>query len=303
MFTNFYFYSLHFLLYSILTPLKKCPICLGILRETWTVMECMHRFCGDCIQKCLRGGKQECPSCRQHVPSKRSLRRDHKYDALILQVYSDVEKYERREDKRMVAKNRIQSRKISQDLQQKIEEQKKNQRLLKSQRIAANAAERQASRRSNNNSTSNGNSNNNNNNSSSSSSSSNSGDGHTNNRSRSKRDTSSNGKKRSRKKSTHTPVLDNSNARFQLKRDPNETELEELEHPWLCTSPQIQVRHLKKYLSRKINIDAHRIEITFFIGGTTQIMCDDKAKFAEIEALQQPKDVNEHCVLFFRVAR
>ena len=130
MFTNFYFYSLHFLLYSILTPTHKCPICLGILRETWTVMECMHRFCGDCIQKCLRGGKQECPSCRQHVPSKRSLRRDHKYDALILQVYSDVEKYERREDKRMVAKNRIQSRKISQDLQQKIEEQKKKSTFI-----------------------------------------------------------------------------------------------------------------------------------------------------------------------------
>ena len=72
-----------------------CPICLGILNKTKIVMEvfisyssstlsinsltrfflqCLHRFCADCIQKCLRVGKKECPSCRIHVPSRRSLR-------------------------------------------------------------------------------------------------------------------------------------------------------------------------------------------------------------------------------------
>ena len=60
-----------------------CPVCLGILRKTMIVMECLHRFCSECIQKCLRVGKNECPSCRIHVPSRRSLRADTNFDALI----------------------------------------------------------------------------------------------------------------------------------------------------------------------------------------------------------------------------
>ena len=38
------------------------------------IWQCLHRFCGDCIQKCLRYGKRECPSCRKKAPSRRSLR-------------------------------------------------------------------------------------------------------------------------------------------------------------------------------------------------------------------------------------
>ena len=33
-----------------------CPVCLGILRNTMTVMECLHRFCSECINKSLRLG-------------------------------------------------------------------------------------------------------------------------------------------------------------------------------------------------------------------------------------------------------
>ena len=36
--------------------------------------QCLHRFCEECIHKCLRLGKKECPACRTHVPSKRSCR-------------------------------------------------------------------------------------------------------------------------------------------------------------------------------------------------------------------------------------
>ena len=52
-----------------------CPVCLGIMQETKVVIQCMHRFCGECIEKCLRQGKAECPSCRVHVGSRRSLAR------------------------------------------------------------------------------------------------------------------------------------------------------------------------------------------------------------------------------------
>lgn len=34
----------------------QCPICLGIIRKTRTVMECLHRFCRECIDKSMRMG-------------------------------------------------------------------------------------------------------------------------------------------------------------------------------------------------------------------------------------------------------
>ena len=57
-----------------LAPDFTCPVCLRILRKTEIVVECLHRFCGECIQKCLRVAKHECPSCRVKVPSRRSLK-------------------------------------------------------------------------------------------------------------------------------------------------------------------------------------------------------------------------------------
>lgn len=46
-------------------------------------MECLHRFCGECINKCIRFGMKECPSCRKSIPSRRSLRRDTNFDQLV----------------------------------------------------------------------------------------------------------------------------------------------------------------------------------------------------------------------------
>ncbi len=66
-----------------LNTLFQCPVCRGYMKKTFIVMECLHRFCGSCIQKCLRVGKKECPSCRVHIPSRRSLRPDLNYDALV----------------------------------------------------------------------------------------------------------------------------------------------------------------------------------------------------------------------------
>jgi E3 ubiquitin-protein ligase RNF1/2 len=239
-------------------------------------MECMHRFCGDCIQRCLRGGKQECPACRQHVPSKRSLRRDHAFDALIKQVYSDIDRYEEMEEKRMIKLNRIHSQKVSTDLNQQIKQQKENQlrmrlsktnaaKAAKESRETKNARENRETRKR---------------------------EAHQKKQEREER------KKRRKKKSA--VVIEDDNARFQLMVDPQEKNLPELKHSWLCTSKQIQVRHLKKYLSRKLNIDAHRIEITYFVGGTTLIILDDKSRFIEIEALQQSND--EHVILYFKIA-
>ncbi|KAM2994319.1 hypothetical protein FF2_046304 [Malus domestica] len=74
-----------------------CPICLGIIKKTRTVMGCLHRFCRECIDKSMRMGNNECPACRTHCASRRSLRDDPKYDALIAALYPDIEKYEEEE--------------------------------------------------------------------------------------------------------------------------------------------------------------------------------------------------------------
>lgn len=75
--------------WNTLSENMKCPICLSILSETMTTMECMHRFCADCITTALRSGKKECPTCRAVCPSRRSLRRDEEFDNLVAQVYPD----------------------------------------------------------------------------------------------------------------------------------------------------------------------------------------------------------------------
>ncbi|KAL4562314.1 hypothetical protein LXL04_034514 [Taraxacum kok-saghyz] len=72
----------------------QCPICLGIIRKTRTVMECLHRFCRECIDKSMRLGNNECPACRAHCKSRRSLRDDPNYDALIAVLYPNIDKYE-----------------------------------------------------------------------------------------------------------------------------------------------------------------------------------------------------------------
>ena len=75
-----------------------CPICLNILKQTMTTMDCMHRFCGNCIITCLRTSNKECPTCRTKCQSKRNLRRDPAFDRLVASIYPNLEEMEKRED-------------------------------------------------------------------------------------------------------------------------------------------------------------------------------------------------------------
>lgn len=48
-------------------------------------------------QNCLLDSdwrNNECPACRTHCASRRSLRDDPNYDALIAALYPDIDKYE-----------------------------------------------------------------------------------------------------------------------------------------------------------------------------------------------------------------
>jgi len=75
-----------------------CRVCLGIIRNCTTVMECLHRFCGECIEKSLRLGRKQCPSCRVACPSRRNLRRDIHFDALIAKIFPDIAEAEAEQD-------------------------------------------------------------------------------------------------------------------------------------------------------------------------------------------------------------
>ena len=44
----------------------------------------------ECINKCLRVGLKECPKCRIHCPSRRSLRPDPNFDAMIQKLYATL---------------------------------------------------------------------------------------------------------------------------------------------------------------------------------------------------------------------
>lgn len=65
----------------------QCPVCLDTIRTCTVVGGCLHRFCNDCISRSLRSSKLECPSCRIHIPSRRSLRTDERFDAVVHLLY------------------------------------------------------------------------------------------------------------------------------------------------------------------------------------------------------------------------
>ena len=52
------------------------------------------RFCQECIITALRSGNKECPTCRKKLVSKRSLRPDPNFDALISKIYPCRDEYE-----------------------------------------------------------------------------------------------------------------------------------------------------------------------------------------------------------------
>jgi len=110
-----------------------CPVCLGILRNTMTVMECLHRFCEECISKSLRMGKKECPSCRVKCSSRRHLRPDLNFDGIIQQFYPNLDDYEAKEESVIeeITKNLMQSG----TLIESITEGKKRQAQVKSMRM------------------------------------------------------------------------------------------------------------------------------------------------------------------------
>ncbi|XP_063796271.1 E3 ubiquitin-protein ligase RING2 isoform X1 [Pseudophryne corroboree] len=108
-----------------------CPICLDMLKNTMTTKECLHRFCADCIITALRSGNKECPTCRKKLVSKRSLRPDPNFDALISKIYPSRDEYEAHQE-RVLA--RINKHNNQQALSDSIEKGLKIQAINRLQR-------------------------------------------------------------------------------------------------------------------------------------------------------------------------
>lgn len=77
----------------------SCAICLGLLKNTRTTKECLHRFCNECISQALRSGNKECPNCRKKLASMRSLRPDPIFDQIISIVFPNRDEMEQQERK------------------------------------------------------------------------------------------------------------------------------------------------------------------------------------------------------------
>ncbi|CAI5692114.1 E3 ubiquitin-protein ligase RING2-A isoform X1 [Oreochromis niloticus] len=108
-----------------------CPICLDMLKNTMTTKECLHRFCSDCIVTALRSGNKECPTCRKKLVSRRSLRRDSNFDALISKIYPSRDEYEAHQRRVIERLNRLHNKEA---LSSSIEEGLRQQARYRSER-------------------------------------------------------------------------------------------------------------------------------------------------------------------------
>lgn len=115
-----------------------CPICLDMLKNTMTTKECLHRFCQECIITALRSGNKECPTCRKKLVSKRSLRPDPNFDALISKIYPSRDEYEAHQERVLAKLNQHHN---PNTLTHSIQEGLRLQALNRAQRVRKQASD------------------------------------------------------------------------------------------------------------------------------------------------------------------
>ncbi|KJE88783.1 hypothetical protein CAOG_000371 [Capsaspora owczarzaki ATCC 30864] len=76
----------------------QCPVCLCLIQNAHGNIECLHRFCEECITSAVRMGPKQCPSCRGSLPTRRSLRHDSNLDQLVAAMYGDHEQFEKQQN-------------------------------------------------------------------------------------------------------------------------------------------------------------------------------------------------------------
>ena len=116
-----------------LTAELCCAICLDLLTQTTITKECLHRFCHDCITAAITRGNRECPTCRKKLASRRCLRADPNFDALIAKIYPSREEYNLSQTRAM---ERFSRQCSTEALQRSIQEGIRAQAKLRKQRVA-----------------------------------------------------------------------------------------------------------------------------------------------------------------------
>ncbi|KAG7593178.1 hypothetical protein ISN45_Aa01g019940 [Arabidopsis thaliana x Arabidopsis arenosa] len=79
--------------FSRLLKKVECPICLGILRKAQLCVECMTRFCKECIETSMKD--LQCPSSCVCFPKHHSLKDDKLVDAIISYLDLDDNQYQK----------------------------------------------------------------------------------------------------------------------------------------------------------------------------------------------------------------
>lgn len=67
----------------------KCPVCLDIMTDIYSVPNCLHKICYKCADNSIRKCYHRCPECRISVPTKRILRNDERYEQLKTQIFGE----------------------------------------------------------------------------------------------------------------------------------------------------------------------------------------------------------------------
>jgi len=244
-----------------------CPVCLRLLTKTEIVMECLHRFCGECIQKCLRVGKNECPSCRIHVPSRRSLRPDPNFDALIARIYPDIDAFERYEERMLADFHKARANTPLQPPQQ---------RLLAGSGGAPSSSSQRAPRSS----------------------------GQPKRKSSSREYAAAAAAKRPR---PAVPTATVNFVNFVLRLHPRETGVASLEREYLETSDQLKVQHLKKFLGLKLKYSPmDDFEILISLEHQCVVLNEHLTLAQILEHFSQHNDLladDNNVVLHYRLAR
>jgi len=260
-----------------LNSLFQCPICLGYMKKTFIVMECLHRFCGECIQKCLRIGKKECPSCRVHIPSRRSLRPDYGFDLIIRNVYDgiNITALEDREAKEIEAfnKERNMNNAYAESRKRGIMQQTFARRKLNKTTKSTTAS------------------------SSTTSSTTTQQEPSSSSRRQNTKNNNSEHERNGQQPPTSTvptttkirinnveeyysPLMD-----FVLRRHAKEKIVDKLRREWIRTSEEIKIGQIKKFLGQKLNYQPwSHFQILTLIGGKL-VALDDSIKLGHVFAI------------------
>jgi len=266
-----------------------CPVCLGYMKKTMIVMECLHRFCGQCIQKCLRLGKKECPSCRIHIPSRRSLRPDPNFDELIGQIYGDIDAVEQQDEKEIAKLNRAKNMNNAyaecrrRGIMQQAMHRRKRSTSSKSKLLASGLARK-----------------------------SNAANGTAVAEDTAKTTQTKGGVLNNQPvapgrssipkgQSFISKLEDPLTVNCVLRRHPQERMVDRLDREYIRTSGELTMHHLKIFLSRKLSFEPpERFQILTITGETSVIVYEDKISLYDIK--KSMADAEEETILHFRIA-